>query len=1710
MGIFTNKCYFIIICFLLSGLHGFGQVPAVIVGSNSPVCSGATNLLLTETGGQAASWSWSGPNGFNSTLPNPSISNPTAAAAGLYSVTVTDPAGNMASASLTVAINPLPEVNPIVNQVLCNGSLTAPIAFAGTISGTQFTWTNSNGLIGLATSGTGNIAAFTAQNSKIVPDTALVTVLPQYTAANGLTCTGLPQTFLFIIQPTPMVNAGPDIPICAGGSTPLTAIGGVSCSWQPTIGLNNANSCTPTAGPAQNTLYSVTVTDTHGCTNTDAVAVNIHVPKALSCNNLVILSLDSSGTAVITPDIILQGGTLDDAVFTVKITTSTGLPVLNPVGCAQIGQTLTVKVTDICSNLSCSGTLKVEDKLAPKLSCTNLVLTCAITTYSPAYLKNILLLPAAYPTVQENCGVPTLTYLDTWTDLGCTGSVNGMTDLSAYVLRKWKATDGHGNSATCLQYIYFRRLHLDDLIMPPAIVTVPCSNPDISPAVTGVPYHTVFGHVFPLYPNTSFCELNAVYTDLVLQICDGTFHVKRTWTIYDWCLPTGPKNPLIFIQLIKLMDASGPQFVCPANLTVSTDPFACCATVNLPDVILTDNCSRSHEISAVVETFEYFTNVPIGTYPVTGQLTDFQGNNLWAPDTLGAVGNTPCLPPGSHIVTYTASDDCGNTSTCSFQLRVDDQVPPVASCDQLTQVALGPNGMALVDAGTFDDGSYDNCAPVRFRVRRMNANGCQSADAFHDQVKFCCNDIGDTVLVVLRVYDVPLPAGDVALDYEQEHSNSCMVRVLVEDKIKPVCNAPANFSVNCEAFDPSLTLYGFATATDNCCLDTIIQLVDLTKFDTVCNRGTITRIFRAFDCAGQSSSCTQRIIVEYSQNYFLKLPDDNVLLSCDGTGNYGVPTFFGEDCELLAYSFSDQLFTVVPDACYKIERTWTIINWCTYNPNEGCIIVPNPNPSTTLNNPNNLRAPVLSPAGTLGQWAPTIVNLEPNSPMPTDFSGFWNPNANCYSYKQIIKILDTQDPVIDNCPTGPLALCDLTANTPDLWNDPSWYEAATGLHDLCEGPTDLSITAFDSCSGLNITAHFLLFLDLDNNGTMETVVNSENTPAAGILHFGNALNPNFQGGTPQPFDQRNIPVTDKFRFAVLKGANPAGTKVVFSMRFNSSNSPATYTVPELPYGTHKIKWFVEDGCGNEKVCEYNFTVKDCKAPTVVCHNGLSVNIMPTQMIQLWATDFLQYANDNCTPVNQLKYAVRRVGQGTGFPLDGNGQPQTSVIFTCADLGLQPVELWAIDLAGNSDYCLTFVLVQDNNSNCPATPAAAAGVLATEAGNGLEEGTVHLTGTDPAATPFNYTELTDNDGNFAFNNAVPAGSNITVTPIKDDNPLNGVSTYDLVLISRHILGLEPITTPYRMIAADANKSNSITTFDIVELRKLILGIYQDLPNNTSWRFVVKTYVFPDPANPFEAFFPENKSVLNFQPAASPFDFVAVKVGDINGNALSNSFLETEDRLAGRLLFAVDDRPVQAGEAFAVTFQAAEAVQGGQFTLQYPGLEVVGIEPGATLRGDNFAVFPDQQALTSAWESNTPAAFTIRFRARKSGELSQMLRLSSRITRAEAYALTTADPLEVALQFNKNGKPSVSGVGFELYQNEPNPFAGRTSIGFHLPEASVATLTISEVTGRILWTQRGDFAAGYHRIVLEGAGLPAGLLYYQLDTPTRHAVGKMIRQ
>ncbi len=1452
-----------------------------------------------------------------------------------------------------------------------------------------------------------------------------------------------------------------------------------------------------------------------GCTQPVSKTVNvIATPTNLVCNDLVQVSLDQNCEATILPDMILEGtyGCFDD--YTVRITPlNSNFVIANPINGDQIGKTLKVTIKHTPSGNSCWGKITVEDKLAPVLTCTNITINCAVQDYTPAGLAAIPV-PGAFPVVDEPCGNYDLTYEDMFFDLACGATIAGI-DASAYIKRTWTAVDESGNQGKCTQFIYFARKHVGDVLFPADII-LDCAAVHAlggtDPSNTGAPYIFDFGVNFEIFPGAGLCELNSAFTDDTLPICDGSYKILRTWVVYDWCLPTSPfppQNPIYYIQLIKILDNGGPTILeptdlCGSTIEVSVGVFDCLAEVDLPDVKVTDNCSRLKSISASWK-------IDGVTYSTTGYFADFAGNNHWNPDTLGVLGTATGLPIGIHVVTYIITDDCGNSTTCTFRLRVEDQIPPTAVCVEFTQVSIGASGMALMNATSLNNGSFDNCSDVYFKARRMNSNGCQPSNQFHDQVKFCCEDIGDTILVVLRVYDVTVEPGDVSLGYKDNFINECMVQVFVDDKLKPICTPPANVTVSCEAFDPSLWAYGKATAVDNCEIDRIDESRNLANFDTLCNRGTITRTFRAFDAFGNSSACTQRIVVTYNQYYNIEFPADRVVFQCDGTTAFGEPRIDKKDCELMAISYTDEIFNVVPDACFKIERTWKIINWCTYNPNDPCVYVPNPNPNVLPNHPTNLASVIVSAPGTPAPWTATIRAIIPGG-TPVDYSNFWDKDANCYEYKQIIKVIDDEDPIA----TDVLDDCDLTANDPLFWNSMDWWDPIHGSHDLCEAPVNINATGIDSCVGKNLTAYALIFLDLDGDGYMETVLNTNTFPTLppGFINYNNAANPSYVGGISRQFDFRAVQPSLRYRFALRIQDLANGSRkfsVMWTDRTNPNpNNNNDWTLPQIPLGKHKIKWVISDMCGNETTKDRQWDLHDCKPPTVVCLNGLSANIMPTGMITVWGIDFLQYGDDNCTPADQLVYSIRKSGTGTGFPVDANGNPIPGVTFTCSEIGTQFVELWAKDARGNAAFCETFIQVQDPFGNCGQVPkATVAGDLKTEAAAGLEDANVEVVGTHPALPPISLVGMSNDAGHYGFNAAVPMASDFTITPVKDDNPLNGVTTYDLLLMSRHILGVTPLTSPYQQIAADVNKSGSITTNDIVELRKLILGIYTDLPNNTSWRFVDKKYNFPNPANPFSMQFPEVKSVQDLNQDLTNEDFVSIKIGDLNGNATANSLTTTDDRTNGTLLFDLENKTVKAGEVFTVKFTAAEIASAYQFTLNFNNLQILNLTPGAGLNDQNFAVFATEKCLTTSFDGQEKGSFEVKFRATATGKLSEMLSVSSRITKAEGYDLA-GNRQQVALRFNENGTTTVAGVGFELYQNQPNPFVNKTVIGFNLPNATEATLTIFDETGRQIFTQKGDFGKGENHFTIEKTMLrTTGVLFYQLETASDKATRRMVQ-
>jgi hypothetical protein len=551
----------------------------------------------------------------------------------------------------------------------------------------------------------------------------------------------------------------------------------------------------------------------------------------------------------------------------------------------------------------------------------------------------------------------------------------------------------------------------------------------------------------------------------------------------------------------------------------------------------------------------------------------------------------------------------------------------------------------------------------------------------------------------------------------------------------------------------------------------------------------------------------------------------------------------------------------------------------------------------------------------------------------------------------------------------------------------------------------------------------------------------------------------------------------------------------------------------LPIGTHRVEVQVDNGCGLNNAEETTITVIDCGVPPVVCIDQLAAELTPLGPdvdfdgdgtfdqggIAIPASALITSELFDCS--SPLTFSVNRVGDAADIY-------QEEIRFICQDTGQQMVEVWVWDAFGNSDFCVTAIDVQDNQGICSNAPlATVAGILETEYGDGLENADVSISGGQSSSV------LSMSDGSYTFNN-LEMGYDYTITPYHNQQPLNGVSTADLIFISRHILGVEPLDSPYKMIAADANNTGSITALDQIQIRKMILGIDTSFPNNTSWRFIDATHLFSDPDNPWNLPFPESVSLNDLNGSVYGKDFIAVKTGDVTGDAEANELTKVESRFYGpSFRVSVPGQELVPGSVITLPFRAdASEVKGFQGTLDFNDqvLELVEVRHGLLSQRHMAQPSYARGMITFSWNDEeaevqgVQTLFELVFRVQAAGELQELIEINSGITPKEAYHpdITYRD---IELVFEHASQKQ----GPELYQNFPNPFTGETSVGFYLPRRGEAIFTIFNAQGEAIYRYQDEFTEGIHKLVLNRGQLGQnGFFTYTLQFEGEIMARKMI--
>jgi hypothetical protein len=684
------------------------------------------------------------------------------------------------------------------------------------------------------------------------------------------------------------------------------------------------------------------------------------------------------------------------------------------------------------------------------------------------------------------------------------------------------------------------------------------------------------------------------------------------------------------------------------------------------------------------------------------------------------------------------------------------------------------------------------------------------------------------------------------------------------------------------------------------------------------------------------------------------------------------------------------------------------------------------------------------------------------------------------------------------CPSNPTIYADFSSNDPLFWKAPYWWDALIQSNDLAEGDVNLALNFTDSCTLGATHVRYILYLDLDNNGLSETIVDSDSLPPANTVYFGNNET-NLTAGTARQFDFRQVNSLTKYGFGIQVDSIAPFSKSA-AVRWKNGNT-ANAVVPQLPYRKHKIKWILSNACNSTMTCAYDFTISDFKKPTVVIMNFLSVNLTTSGNAQVLASDLLQYVDDNYTPSAQILLGVRRAGTGTGFPFNPDGTPQNVVEFDCDDIGSNLVELWGRDLSGNSDYASTYLFVKDNMAICADSTLCE---LKFYNGGPVEDISIYIAPASPSI-PAPTPDLIPNPYDsscyiISYSLVSPPLPDVAIRPYNDKNYLNGVNTWDLILLKRHILAQEPLDNPYKLIAADVNQSGTITLFDRSELLKLILGTYTKLPQNTSWRFVDKNQSFPIPLNPFTEILRESLPYGQWSLQGIPLTFRGIKIGDLDNSANLTGALE--DRNDPTTTFNFKDQKLSPQEIITLHFTPEPSIEGYQMTIDLAQFELLEIIPQNDLTMDNFGLF--DQALTMVTERPNQG-FDLRLRAKQAGQLSSMLAINDNITQSVAFDAGGFSK-NVALHFNPIQKEAI-----QLNQNVPNPWNMATNIGFYLPKANTAvTFTVVDEMGRVVYTTINTYPSGYQSIVLDKSIVPqAGMYWYSLTTAQEQIVQKMVK-
>lgn len=372
--------------------------------------------------------------------------------------------------------------------------------------------------------------------------------------------------------------------------------------------------------------------------------------------------------------------------------------------------------------------------------------------------------------------------------------------------------------------------------------------------------------------------------------------------------------------------------------------------------------------------------------------------------------------------------------------------------------------------------------------------------------------------------------------------------------------------------------------------------------------------------------------------------------------------------------------------------------------------------------------------------------------------------------------------------------------------------------------------------------------------------------------------------------------------------------------------------------------------------------------------------------------------------------------------------------------------------------------------------------------------------------------------------------VKVEPEIDICKLNGVSTLDIVLITKHLLGIKNFKLAYQFYAADVDDNNKITAYDMHVIRNAILGI-DPKPNELDFDFIPKeifehTEAVMNPGNfqgDCDQFikFPINNNPQDFNfPLTAKF--YGFKDGDVNNscdncatggcggegdgdNGSHNIIVDKVKETIDSIIVTVKTTDKDSVEIIGVTLEVDPIGLELDTLVSYDAVDTVPIYNYNEKTGILKVIWQNKNAYNGI-SSTTDDIFTLKFR--KGLNPSDFhLNLSDSI--GPHYTVVSDLQYKTGLDKSKKIKDRASNLE-DKFTILPTIFKDRLEFNYYSDISTKGEFSLFNNVGQLIYNKTIDIQVGNNAKVIRGLNkIPEGVVFYKLKIGDEQKTGKLIK-